>query len=212
MAWKYYDEFVTQALKKIRTGKFPDATKDLDRAIELQSDNTHERISCDLANRFSGQYGEAMEILDWATGASQPNVDALLCRGWLYANFGKFQEAIKDFQEVIGLMQGDAFAWTGCALANRFLKKYEQAVVEHNQALEFDGKNARAWFYRAKMNDYSRRYAAAIEDLDMAIQLDPGDVRAWFWRAVMKERLGQDREANSDMENYLVLCRQTPRK
>jgi len=101
------------------------------------------------------------------------------------------------------LLEGGQEASKFCKQTNTFVVKQgrlEEAIVEYDQALHLNPQDAQASAYY-NLGEYPQ----AIEDLNEAIRLNPQDANAYANRAISYTFLGQDAEAQHDIERSVEL-------
>ncbi|MDD2891011.1 MAG: tetratricopeptide repeat protein [bacterium] len=85
---------------------------------------------------------------------------------------GKYEIALKAFDEAIKLAPKDAIVWDNKGLMLNKLGKYEEAMQAHNKAIGLDPKNATAWYNKACIYSLKSDKNNAFKILSKAIELD----------------------------------------
>ncbi len=115
---------------------------------------------------------------------------------------GEYEEAILNYNEVIGRAPNDATAYYNRGLANKELQRYEPAISDFNESIRIDPNNAYSYHHRGLANNGLKQYEAAINDFDMAISLPPNpklnDVYTYHWRGNVNYILGRYEAAIDD--------------
>jgi len=112
--------------------------------------------------------------------AGQPRkADIALQRGVELQEAGRFNEAIKAYDEAIQLGSNYLLAYNNRGAAYAALKQYERAIPDFDRAIELNPKYAEAYCNRGAAFGALKQYERAIRDLDKAIELDPKYARAY---------------------------------
>jgi KaiC/GvpD/RAD55 family RecA-like ATPase len=113
-------------------------------------------------------------------GAKVKTAESLVEEGREHYNAGRFEEAIKYFDEAIELEPENPRAWFNKAIALKdwgiSLKdasKVRASVEAFNKALEGDSKNSEIWFNRGTSLDYLEDLEGALESFEKAVELNP---------------------------------------
>ena len=117
----------------------------------------------------------------------------------------QYEEAIKDFGEVINRDSGDAEALSNRAITYRELEEYKKAIIDLNEALRVDASFILAWVTRGVVHADMGEFERAIRDLDEAIRLDPHYANAWYNRGNTYVQMGEYGKAISDYDKSLRL-------
>ncbi len=131
-------------------------------------------------------------------------------KGWgrraaCYMLLGKYELAVKDYDEVIRLAPNSAGAFNGRGMAKSELKDYAGAIKDYDQAIKLNGKLAWAYNNRGLAKRYLKEYASAIEDYNDAIRLDPKYATAFNNRGAVKYEQKQYEAAIQDYEEAIRL-------
>ena len=95
-------------------------------------------------------------------------------KGTILLMQGKFDEAIKAYDESIRLDPKDAMTWSNKGITlGRDLGKYEEAIQCFDKAIEINPKYANAWINKGSALNDQGKYDKAIKTYDEAIRLDP---------------------------------------
>jgi tetratricopeptide (TPR) repeat protein len=137
-------------------------------------------------------------------GTAHEVTGALSWRGSAHIDLGQFEEAIADYDRVIGLDPKDADAYGDRAFAKINLKRYEEAIVDLDKAIGLNPKNAVTYHNRSFAKFELKRWEEAIADLDKAIELDPKkNAVTYNNRGFSKLKLGRHEDAVTDLETSL---------
>ena len=166
---------------------YSSAIADLDRAIELKSDDEVMYCSRGVFHGESGNYGQAIADLDKAIELKPDFAQACHSRGIARismgnykagrrnyeAAMGSYEAAIGDLEKAIELNPKDALAYQNCAFAYRHLGQYEQAIRLASKAIELEPTYASAYRERGSTYLHKELYGQALGDFDRANRYDP---------------------------------------
>ena len=97
----------------------------------------------------------------------------------LSINQGKYNEAIKAYDEAIRLDPKHAAAWNNKGIALNNQGKYNEAIEAYDEAIRLDPNYAAAWNNKGIALNNQGKYDEAIKAYDEAIRLDPNYAAAW---------------------------------
>jgi len=143
-----------------------------------------------------------------APPASQRNVtvsnNAEVEQGIKLYKEGKYDDAIKLFDQAIRKHHHDATAmvWRGSAYFSKGL--YDQAIADFTKAIKEDPEYPDAYLWRGYAYYSKALYELAIADFTKAIELDPHQIKAFGWRGTSYYHQGHYKEALADYDRYLV--------
>ncbi len=86
---------------------------------------------------------------------------------------GRYEEAIRAYDEAIRLDSQFAVAYGGRGLAYDSLGQHQRAIQDLDEAIRLDPQLAMAYNNRGLAYDNLGQHQRAIQDLDEAIRLDP---------------------------------------
>ena len=121
---------------------------------------------------------------------------------------GEYEEAIRNYNEVIRITSNDAEAYYHRGLANNGLARYEEAIEDFDIAINLPPNpkpnDAYSYHHRGLANNGLARYEEAINDFNMAIDLPPNpkpnDAYTYHWRGNVHYVLGQYEAALIDYD------------
>jgi len=172
-------------------GKYDDALKALDKAIELNpSITTAYTAWIRKGSMLNAQmkYGEAIAAYDKAIVLNPKLADAWYNKGLTLGNLGKYDEAIQAFNKAIEIDPKNVDFGFNKGMALRSLGRTAEADATFTHAKSE---------LNSKGNDlfHCERYAEAIKAYDMALAADPEYVNAWINKGTAFFRLGRYYEA-----------------
>jgi tetratricopeptide (TPR) repeat protein len=136
--------------------------------------------------------------------------DDYYLRGWRFALAGRFDQAIKDYTDVLLRNEKNAWAYNGrgnCLLAK---KDYDTAIADYNEAIRLDPQYDLAYRNRGLAFFQKGKYDDAVADLTRAIRLKPGYALAFHDRALCYERRRQFETAIADYTRAIALYKEKP--
>lgn len=101
-----------------------------------------------------------------------------LYRGEMYAEMGRYEQAIADCDQALRDHPDCAEAYAVRGLCLAYLGRHEQAIADGTHAVELAPGDAGVYRRRACISLKMRKYAAALEDCDRALVLDPSNTLA----------------------------------
>ena len=127
------------------------------------------------------------------------HADAYNNRGLDYANLGKYDKAIEDFNKAIELNPDLAVAYYNRGNTYVELGEYDRAIKDYDKAIELNKDYAVAYNNRGFAYVGLGKYNRAIEDFNKAIKLNPDDAKAYYNRGLAYAELGEHERAREDM-------------
>jgi len=177
---------------------------DLDKAIELEPENTNAYNNRGLTYRELEEHQKALADFDKVIKLEPNNADAYGNRGLTYRALEKNKQAIADFDKAIELEPNVVAHYHNRGLVYRDLEKYEEAMADFNHALEIDKQNVGVLLSRCKNYHYMGYYQQALENLNTSIELDKAQASSWrAERGLLLSYLGRYAEAIECYEQNL---------
>jgi len=127
------------------------------------------------------------------------HADAYNNRGLDYANLGKYDKAIEDFNKAIELNPDLAVAYYNRGNTYAELGEYDRAIKDYDKAIELNKDYTVAYNNRGFAYVGLGKYNRAIEDFNKAIKLNPDDAKAYYNRGLAYAELGEHERAREDM-------------
>ena len=129
--------------------------------------------------------------------ARAPNlvVSAYVHRGQAYAQKGRYDLAIADYDREISLNPRLAAAYTSRGAAWGMSGDQDHAIADHDRAIVLNPGFAVAYNNRGVARNLTQDYEGAIRDFDQALSLDPGLAEAYLNRGMAS--VGKDPESPS---------------
>jgi len=121
-------------------------------------------------------------------------------RGQRYALNGDFDQAIKDFTEVIRRDPKHAGALNDRCWARAITNELKGALADCNEAIRIAPDYVDALDSRGLVNLKLGKLSAAIADYDAALKIDPKLASSLYGRGLAKRRSGNVDGGNSDID------------
>jgi tetratricopeptide (TPR) repeat protein len=147
----------------------------------------------------------ALSLIDASIAADPINPIALLERGRVLVDLGRYQDAIASFDEAISLKPKSAMAFFHRGRALAALNHPMRGIESFEQAIELQPDFALAHLHRGLALGHLGRFAKAIACYDKAIELDPALAVAHNARGVAKLGLGRPKEALAACDKAIAL-------
>lgn len=111
-----------------------------------------------------------------------PRSAALRSRATLYLSLGRFDEALRDFNQVIANDGSDAISYLDRGVTNEKLGHVENAIPDYSRSIEL-APSAAAYVNRGNAYASQRQPVKALADFDAALALDTNNLPALLGRA-----------------------------
>lgn len=135
-----------------------------------------------------------------ATTAVEKTKEAYLDRGNSYYRSGKYQRAIKDYNQAIHLDPKFTKAYYNRGLAYGQGKgQFDKAISDYTKAIELDPKDAMAYNNRGVTYKHIGQYDKAIDDYTKAIEINPKYALAYYSRGLIYQDKGEYDKAWEDV-------------
>lgn len=124
--------------------------------------------AADTASTFSREMPALTQLLD----AAPFDVDHLIMRGDCFLAFGRYEDALNDFNLAIQLDAANAKAYASRAVVFIRTNDFERAFADLKMQILLDRSDAMGFCNRGALFSVVERYDRAIADLCEAIRLD----------------------------------------
>lgn len=118
---------------------------------------------------------------------------------------GRFDEALRGFNEVLSLQPFNATAYYNRGNVRYFRRELELALQDYSSALKYRPDFAAAAMNRGIVLSNLDRFDEALADLDKAADLDPSNPEVFFNRAVIHVKRGAIEKAIGDYDKIVRL-------
>jgi tetratricopeptide (TPR) repeat protein len=127
-------------------------------------------------------------------------------RGIQLGEQGRFNQAIREFDQIVKLDPGNVDAYNNLAVAYFRKGDMERAIENLSLAIDNGQNDAETYFFRGLIyGKHLGQDANAIPDLSKAIELNPTYKRAYLNRGLGYQTLGQFDEAIADYTTLMEL-------
>jgi len=161
---------------------------------------------------FERDYRAALEHLQVALELAQQTGDAQLLQSWIhnslgnvYADLGRHEDAIAEYQKAIKLDPDDAYPHNGLGNVYRDLGRHEEAIAEFQQAIELDPSLAYLHNNLGAVYRDLGRQEEAISAFQRAIELDPTYAYPHNGLGNVYRDLGRHEEAITEYQKAIEL-------
>lgn len=203
-------------------GKYDDAIKAFDKAIELNPQLADAWNNKGVSLKAQNKYDEAIVASDKAIELNPRLAKAWFNKGLALGYQGKYDEAIQAYNRSIEIDPEDADVCYNKGMALRLLgrntkadatlahakkklnskgndlfdlEKYSEAIKAYDIALAADPKYMNAWINKGTAFFRLDRYDEAIEVFNQIIEIDPKHADAWHRKEVVLKKMGRKVEA-----------------
>lgn len=111
-----------------------------------------------------------------------PHSPALRSRATLYLSLGRFEEAVRDFDQVLSYNPADDIAYLDRGVAKEKLGHLESAIEDYGRSIEL-APTAAAYIDRGNAFAQSRQPGKAAADFNAALERDPQSLPALMGKA-----------------------------
>jgi tetratricopeptide (TPR) repeat protein/S1-C subfamily serine protease len=189
----------------LRLGRFLDAEKAFDRAIQLNPTFVHLAwYGKGKALGYQAKYTEAISALETSLIEQSNYTPSLILLSGIYHKIKQYEKALAVLNKTIQFMPKNANLFNSKSTNFRDLKRYPEALLAIDQAIEL---SPRAAFYnnRGLTYYYLKEYAKAIADYDKAIAINPEFAPAYGNRGNTYHALKQYAKAIADFDRTIVI-------
>jgi tetratricopeptide (TPR) repeat protein len=165
-------------------GKYEDAIRCYDVAIQINSEITQTWQNKAIALDALGRYGEALQCYDIALQLDPTNGEIIYLRNLL-------------LERIVESDPKDARGWLDKGNTLYALNKYDEAIKAYDTAIEIDRKYSTAWSNKGVVFGDQGKYNEALQAYDEAVSLDPNNAIAWYNKGLALQKLGRTTEANA---------------
>lgn len=207
-------DYIESGKTKFEEGKFQEALKDLNKAIELEPNNAEAYIKRGSVKGYLMlNETDILQDFNKALELEPNNAKALVNRGIIKINLQREEEATEDFNKALELLNeairldpNNDESYSDRARAKIGLKQIDEGLEDLNKAIELNPKDYFSYAYRGTIKAwYKKEYNEAIEDYNKAFELNPNDYRLYFVRGIAYKDLGEYEKALKDVNTGIKL-------
>jgi tetratricopeptide (TPR) repeat protein len=162
-----------RARVQLLRGKAADALSDLDRSLQIASDQPMTRLLRANALHQLGQRDQAMADVEQVLKEHDDFGPALRMRGILLADSGKLKEAVDALRDAANAAPEDAELRLQLAMTELASKDPEAAIKDFTAVVESDAENWMALQGRADAYLALGKHREALADYEAALKLQP---------------------------------------
>ncbi|MFD2421029.1 tetratricopeptide repeat protein [Amycolatopsis pigmentata] len=137
--------------------------------------------------------------------ADDARAEAFRLRGRDHRNADRYEAALADFNNALGLNSELENTLAGRGETYRLMGRYEEALTDFTRAIELDPEDDWAIGSRGETFQAMGRYEEALTDFTRAIELDPGYAWAIGNRGQTFQAIGRYEEALTDFTRAIEL-------
>ena len=154
----------------------------------FDNDKAQKKFEEGMADFVNHNYGPSIEHLSQAIELDPAFTLAFKSRGAAYLRLDKADEAIADFNTVIGMDSGNARAYHLRGLAYEKSGENDKALHDFNRALELKSDYGAVYYSRAGLNNKMGHTEQATEDIRMVTHLTEVNIETFtnannVWRS-----------------------------
>jgi tetratricopeptide (TPR) repeat protein len=139
---------IAAAILAIESKKAEEALQHLDKALEINPNNTAVWFDRGYALGTLGRYEEALASFDRVLALTPDDPAAWANRGLALGKLDRYEEALTSCDRVLALMPDDPAAWNDRGGALYSLDRYEEALASFDRALALTPDHADTWTHR----------------------------------------------------------------
>lgn len=149
---------------------------------------------------FCGMKARAHEFVELALQQNPNHQRAWTFSGFLHAEKGRFDAAIRDFEQALALKPGDADSAFNLGYALQKVGRHPEAMERFQRVVELNAFMDRAWYGMGLSLAKLGRHEEAAEKLAEAARLQPMNPYAGYHLAAAWFQLGQRTKVNAEFE------------
>jgi tetratricopeptide (TPR) repeat protein/S1-C subfamily serine protease len=201
---KYYYLWRYQADIFKKGGKYDDALKSIDIAIQIEPNDLKLLNEKAIILLQQKQYLAAISIYNQII-LKQPESYVYSNRGTVKSALGNKQAAIADYDQAIVLNPKNAGAYFNRGIAKYDLGNEQAAIADYDRAIVLSPKLSEAYVNRGIAKSALGNKQAAIADYDRAIAINPNYAEAYVNRGIAKSALGNKQAAIADYDRAIAI-------
>src|SRR5580658_7788484 len=145
-----------------------------------------------LALNMDGKTEQALREIREAMDAGDSLPELIWTAAHLEFQLGLFNDALENYQKVLGTQPNHKAATYNVALCLEKLQRHEEAIVAFRKAAELDPNLSEARLGVAISELHCNRLEAALAAFDECLQAQPGNEKALYGKAVALHRSGRN--------------------
>jgi tetratricopeptide (TPR) repeat protein len=176
-------------------GKFPEALRSSQRAIDLASEDPRAWSNRGVALLNFNRLGEALEAFDVSLELDNAQFFAIQMKCEIFSRSGRMRDVLPLVEQGLNLEPRNLNLLTKGIEAVRALEMYTELCKLSQQVIQIAEDNPFAWEHYARGLRGLGQFAEANKALDRLLELETADVRFWTLKADTLYRLERYRDA-----------------
>ncbi len=176
-------------------GKFPEALRSSQRAIELASEDARAWSNRGVALLNFNRLGEALEAFDVSLDLDNTQFFAIQMKCEIFSRIGRMRDILPLVKQGLNLEPRNLNLLTKGIEAVRSLEMYTELCELSQQFIKLSEDSPFAWEHYARGLRGLGKFAEANKALDHLLDLETADVRFWTLKADTLYRMERYRDA-----------------
>ena len=147
---------------------------------------------------FFKRHARALRTLEQLLAEEPGHARAWRIAGFLYAETGRYKDAVAALERALGLVPDDAATAFNLGFALQKLGRHDDAIARLQRAVELDPGIDRAWYGLGVSLVNRERYREAIVKLTEAARLQPFNPYARYQLAAAWFKLGEHEKVQAE--------------
>jgi tetratricopeptide (TPR) repeat protein/S1-C subfamily serine protease len=200
----YYYLWKQQSVIFRELGKYDDALRSIDIAIQLEPNDL--TLFIEKSGLFSKkkQYQDAIAIFDSLINI-KPEAYAYYNRGIAKYELDQKQAAITDYDRAIAINPNFSQAYYNRGSTKSELDQKQAAITDYDRAIAINPNYSQAYYNRGIAKYELDQKQAAVTDYDRAIAINPNFSEAYYNRGSAKSDLRQNQAAITDYDRAIAI-------
>ncbi len=200
-----FSKLLSEAWKKMRSGKNEEALSLYTQLIGLDSDNaSHYDRRSTILHRMK-RYSDAVEDDTKAIDLDPDNAKYYYSRSVTLHAMREYERALTDQTKAIELDPDNARYYYSRGVTLHEMKKYEHAWTDQTKAIELNPDNAKYYNSRGITLHEMKKYERALTDKTKAIELEPDNAEYYNSRSLTLHEMREYERALTDQTKAIEL-------
>jgi tetratricopeptide (TPR) repeat protein len=193
---------IHEARRLSEVGKYPDAIKEIDKAIELHPEAPESYLQRAEIHKGGRNYFKAIEDYSKALKIAPDMSDARYDFAQTLRRVKMYGPAIEEYQKAIELEPFKAEAYNNLGITYTELGNRDKAIEYFRKVIELDDTYTKAYNNLGAALAQKGQFDQAIEVLNQAIRVDPKYPHSYKNLAMVYVQLKRPREAYENLSRY----------
>lgn len=167
------DDHATEGEAFYFEGRYEDALKSYDKAIQLQPNNPTVWINRAITLRRLERCEEAIASHNQALELAPNSTRAWYSKGYTLRTFERYEEALACYEHTLELEPNAFRTWDNHGSALKEMGRYEEAIASYDQAIAINPDYPNVWNHKARCYAQWGKVELAIDCLQKSIELHP---------------------------------------